>query len=88
MPARDNQAMGARLHDALWSGPRALRLDAVRPIELFDAWLFAENEATVALGTWFAAPIDRRADAYAAYVAALDREAQGAEALRRRLTTG
>jgi hypothetical protein len=88
MPARDNQAMGAGLRDAVWSGPRPLGLDPVRPIELFDAWLFAENDATVALGTWFAAPSDRRADAYAAYVAALDREAQGAEVLRRRLTTG
>jgi hypothetical protein len=87
MPARDNQAMGVMLRDALWSGPRPLELDPVRPIELFDAWLFAENDAAVALGTWFAAPSDRRADAFAAYVAALDREAQAAEVLRRRLTT-
>jgi hypothetical protein len=85
MPARDNEAMVGRLGDAHWSRP--LDLDLVRPIDVFDAWLFAENDVAVALGTWFAASSDRKADAYAAYNAALNREAQTAAVLRRRLAT-
>jgi hypothetical protein len=52
-------------------------------IDLWDAWLFAAADATLALGDWsLAADVDK-ADAYAAYRAALDREEQAAFALER-----
>jgi hypothetical protein len=54
----------------------ALQALVVRPIELWDAWLFAEAEATLALATWNRASSDDRARAYAVYAAALDREEQ------------
>ena len=62
-----------------------LGLNRIRPAELFDAWLFAEADATLALATWKSAPRDDKGDAYAAYVAALDREATAAGVLQVRL---
>jgi hypothetical protein len=56
-------------------------------IELWDAWLFAELDAGVALRRWWDALSWDRADAYAAYVAALDREAVAARSLELRLCT-
>ena len=56
-----------------------------RAAELFDAWLFAEVEATLALAAWRSAPTDGKADAYGLYVAALEREAEAGNALARRL---
>jgi hypothetical protein len=54
-----------------------------RVVDLFDAWLFAENDATLALGNWWAAPPpEHKADAYAGYVAARDREERAADVLR------
>ena len=50
-------------------------LDA-NPIDLWDAWLFAEADASLALATWNHAPDVDKARAHAAYVAALDREQQ------------
>jgi hypothetical protein len=58
---------------------------ALRAADLFDAWIFAESDATLALANWRAAPSERKADAYAAYVAAVDREAQAASLLEFRL---
>jgi hypothetical protein len=52
------------------------------PVDLFDAWVFAENDVEVALASWWAASPELKADAYAAYVAALDREACAADVLR------
>ena len=59
-------------------------LDVRRPrvVDLFDAWLFAENDATLALGNWWTAPPEHKADAYAGYVAARDREERAADMLR------
>jgi hypothetical protein len=54
-------------------------------IELWDAWLFAELDAECALTHWLEADSSERADAFAAYSAALDREAQAARALEARL---
>ncbi len=54
-------------------------------IELWDAWLFAELDAECALRHWWDAEPWARADAFAAYMAALDREAQAARALEARL---
>lgn len=55
-------------------------LDA-KPIDLWDAWLFAEAEASLALATWNRAPHGDKARAYAAYAAALDREEQAGRVL-------
>jgi hypothetical protein len=57
---------------------RLARLARPRPADLYDAWLFAAADATLALAAWRTASIERRGDAYAAYVAALDREEQAA----------
>jgi hypothetical protein len=54
-------------------------------IELWDAWLFAELDAGAALMRWWDALPSERGDAFAAYVAALDREAVAASALEARL---
>src|SRR4051794_22860325 len=43
-----------------------------RPIDFFDAWVFAENDVTLALARWWRAVGDARSDAYAGYAAALD----------------
>jgi hypothetical protein len=57
--------------------------NAARAIELWDAWLFAEADASLALGDWSCAPDADKSDAYAAYKAALDREEQAAFVLER-----
>jgi hypothetical protein len=56
-----------------------------RPAQLFDAWTFAETEASLALTAWWSARTEQKANAYAAYVAALDREAKAATTLQLRL---
>jgi hypothetical protein len=61
--------------------PGCASVTQVRPIELFDAWMFAEADATLALGVWRAADPADKPGAHAAYVAALDREARAAEVL-------
>jgi hypothetical protein len=53
------------------------RLVGPRPADLYDAWLFAAGDATLALAAWRSAT-GERGDAYATYVAALDREEQAA----------
>jgi hypothetical protein len=55
-------------------------LDA-KPIDLWDAWLFAEADASLALATWSRAPEGDKASSYAMYVAALDREEQAGRVL-------
>jgi hypothetical protein len=61
-------------------------LGRLRPAELFDAWLFAETDATLALAAWRSAARAEKHDAHAAYVAALDREAHAAAVLEHRLS--
>ena len=81
--------------DNLWIVPTAeprpsrapSRLDGLRPAELFDAWLFAEADATLALASWFAAPQTEKPDRHAAYLAALERESHAADVLQGRLHT-
>jgi hypothetical protein len=63
----------------------ALGVGRIRPAALFDAWLFAEADATLALGAWRSAASDDKAAAYATYRAALDRETQAAWMLELRL---
>jgi hypothetical protein len=62
-----------------------LRLD---PLELFDAWMQAEHDASITLARWRDAEDGAKGDAHAAYLAALDREAHAAEVLRRRVQLG
>jgi hypothetical protein len=61
----------------------ALDAPHARLIDLWDAWLFAEADASLALGDWSCAAEADKSDAYAAYRAALDREEQAAFALER-----
>jgi hypothetical protein len=60
-------------------------LEHVRAIDLFDAWLFEESAAEMALIAWQSAPVEDRGEAFAVYVAALDREQQAAVTLERAL---
>jgi hypothetical protein len=62
----------------------ATRRSAISPraIEFWDAWVFAEVESELALATWYQAPNDGKADAFAAYTAALDREERAAQMLQ------
>jgi hypothetical protein len=66
-------------------GSAARTLRDLQPIDLRDAWLFAEAQAGVALHAWFSASRHERRDAHAAYVAALDREEAAAHLLASRL---
>jgi hypothetical protein len=58
-----------------------------KPIDLWDAWLFAEAEASLALSAWFAAVTDDKAMTHCAYRVALDREERAARALAARVAT-
>ena len=60
-------------------------VERARPGALFDAWLFAEADSTLALAAWRSAASDDKATAYAPYRAALDREAEAARTLELRL---
>jgi hypothetical protein len=55
------------------------------PVDLFDAWLFAEAECALTLQGWCAAGVEEKAAAHAAYSAALDREEHAARILCDRL---
>jgi hypothetical protein len=67
-------------------GRAARTLRDLQVIDLRDAWVSAEAQAGVALHVWFTsgARSDRQ-DAYAAYIAALDREEAAASLLASRL---
>jgi hypothetical protein len=56
-------------------------------VELWDAWAFAEVDAELALKWWWEAPDSERADAFATYRAALERETQAARALEARMSS-
>lgn len=64
---------------------RRFDLHRLRPSDLFDAWMFAEADAALALATWRSAPRAEKRNAHAAYVAALDRETHAADVLQRRV---
>jgi hypothetical protein len=51
--------------------------------ELWDAWRMAEAGSELALSAWYAASKAQKARTHAAYAAALEREAQAADALAR-----
>jgi hypothetical protein len=54
---------------------------SVRMEALFDAWVFAAHDATLALQAWNDTRPRERQVAHAVYRAALDREESAAEAL-------
>jgi hypothetical protein len=60
-------------------------LDA-KPVDLWDAWLFAAAESNLMLQAWSVAATDRTG-AYVGYRSALDREEQAALVLAQRLST-
>jgi hypothetical protein len=57
----------------------------ISPAALYDDWLVAETEATLALADWRGARPGAKAKAHGSYVAALAREACAAELLASRL---
>lgn len=54
---------------------------ATRLIDLWDAWMFAAGDASLALGDWNCVADVDKPDAYVVYRAALDREEQAARVL-------
>ena len=66
-------------------GRAALTVGDLQLIDLRDAWLDAEEQAGAALRAWYSAARHEGKDAYAAYVAALDREEAAASLLASRL---
>jgi hypothetical protein len=62
-----------------------LSIRRISPAALYDAWRFAETEATLALSAWRDARHSDKGVAYATYVAALEAEAEPASLLQIRL---
>ena len=60
----------------------------ISPAALYDTWLLAETEATLALTAWRAAARSEKGAAYAIYAAALEIEAAAANQLRDRVAEG
>jgi hypothetical protein len=67
---------------------RRLALVRLDPLELFDAWLQAEHDASISLARWRDSIDGAKGDAHAVYLASLDREAHAADVLRRRVELG
>ena len=65
--------------------PAGISERLLAPAALFDDWLIAETEATLALAAWRAARSASKPRAHASYRAALDREEHAAAALANRL---
>jgi hypothetical protein len=57
-----------------------------KPIDLWDAWLFAEAEASLMLRAWLSAATTDKMWTHAGYRAALDREEHAARVLADRLS--
>jgi hypothetical protein len=53
--------------------------------DLWEAWAVAATDARLALRAWWSAERVERADAYAVYMATLDREEQAARVLTARV---
>ena len=86
MPLFDHDAdVQTTMASAGRAARRRFDLGRLRPADLFDAWLFAEADATLALAAWRSAPRAEKRNAHAAYVAALDRETHAADVLRHRV---
>jgi hypothetical protein len=82
MPSRRHRSPARRpTSTALVVDVRAADPEELRPCDAWDAWLFAEADASLALSAWFSAPSGAKAAAYASYEAAAAREARAAGAL-------
>ena len=60
-------------------------LDELTLAELFDLWLIAAVESSIALSAWITAGWAEKGDAHAAYRASLDREQHAAAVIARRV---
>jgi 8-oxo-dGTP pyrophosphatase MutT (NUDIX family) len=69
----------------VFDGAAAHAVRDAEPIDLFDAWLFAEAESSLKLQAWSSAETEDKAWGHVAYCAALDREEQAARVLADRL---
>jgi len=78
MSANDNNHGAITVSNGVVARCGRLGLQRLRAAELYDAWLFAETDATLALVAWWSAPTSEKGDAYAVYRAACEREAQAA----------
>jgi hypothetical protein len=68
-------------------GDVAYSVLVAKPIDLWDAWLFAAAESSLMLETWRNTASEQRPGAYAGYRAALEREEKAALVLANRLGT-
>ena len=50
------------------------RRHVLMPCEIYQAWQAARQDADDAFDDWCTSPVDRKAEAYAVYCAAADRE--------------
>lgn len=73
------------IDDTQLSGFAKLGIRLLSPASLYDDWLVAETEASLALSAWREARPGMKARAYASYVAALAREARAADLLAARV---
>ena len=71
--------------DTLRPPRRRFELGRLRAAELYDAWMFAEVDASLALAAWRSADRADKPARHAGYLAALDREAHAAAVLAQRL---
>jgi hypothetical protein len=71
--------MPSPLHDVV----SALDAPGQKPIVLWEAWLFAAADASLALASWTHAADGDKTRAYGSYAAALDREERAARVLER-----
>ena len=85
MPISQNPNATTKRGSVLASLDRS-SIERLQPADLFDAWMFAEADAALAIAAWRSVPAEEKGDAYAAYVAALDREAQAARVFALRLS--
>ena len=85
MPRFRNRNTTTRDQPAQPTTRRRFDLGGTRPADLYDAWLFAAADATLALEDWRSAARADKREAHAEYVAALDREAHAAGLLEHRL---
>jgi hypothetical protein len=74
------------IDDTSLSGLAKLGIRLLSPASLYDDWLVAETEASLALTAWRDATSGSKARAHASYVAALAREARAADLLAARLS--
>jgi hypothetical protein len=72
---------------AMLRGDVAYSVLVAKPVDLWDAWLFAAAESSLMLEAWRRTASEQRTVAYVGYRAALDREEQAALVLASRVGT-